>query len=339
MSVNSFSGQPAIPASYGFTAGKNKIINGDFGIWQRGTSFSLSTGGGTFTADRYQAWYNGTGATRTLSQQAFTPASAPVSGYEGTYYHRYAQTVAGTGGTYNNFGQKIEDVRSLTGTYTFSFWARVSSGTTVVQGFLEQSFGSGGSASTYTQFGSDFTVTTSWQRFSGTLTVPSISGKTIGTGSSAVVYLGFLQNTTFTLDTWGWQVEAGATATSFQTATGTIQGELAACQRYYIRYTGGSAYGMLSTTGAAMSSTLTRNTFPFPVEMRTVPSSVDYSTIRFLDTGSVTGAITAANLLSVEQSAKVAYVEFTSSGLTQHRPTWIESNASATGYVAFNAEL
>jgi hypothetical protein len=41
-----------------------------------------------------------------------------------------------------------------------------------------------------------------------------------------------------TIDFWGIQVEAGSTATAFQTATGTIQGELAACQRYYYRIYG-----------------------------------------------------------------------------------------------------
>ena len=50
-----------------FAAGKNKFINGDFGIWQRGTSFS-NPSDGAYTADRFFTQHNGTGTTRTISQ-------------------------------------------------------------------------------------------------------------------------------------------------------------------------------------------------------------------------------------------------------------------------------
>ena len=111
-----------------YVAGKNKIINGDFGIWARGTSFTSVPSTKTFTADRLYTQRDGTGATVDVSQQTFTPGTAPVSGYEGTYFLRFNQSVAGSGSTYNSLIQKIEDVRIFAGqTVTFSFWAKASS--------------------------------------------------------------------------------------------------------------------------------------------------------------------------------------------------------------------
>jgi hypothetical protein len=57
-------------ATPAFLAGKNKIINGDFGIWQRGTSLSVTTNAGAFLADRFLLNFAGT-FTGTLSQQTF----------------------------------------------------------------------------------------------------------------------------------------------------------------------------------------------------------------------------------------------------------------------------
>jgi len=214
-------------------AGKNKIINGDFGIWQRGTSFS-NPAAGTYTADRFVVWHDGSGATRTISQQAFTPGTAPVTGYEGSYFFRYDVSAVGTGNTYQNIEYPIENVRTLAGqTATISFWAKAASSRNLSFIFAQQ-FGSGGSSDV--TFGSTtVALTTSWQRFTTTVSVPSISGKTIGGNTNQLhIYfqLGALSGIT-TVDLWGVQVEAGSVATTFQTATGTLQGELAACQRYY----------------------------------------------------------------------------------------------------------
>jgi len=56
---------------------RNRIINGNFDIWQRGTSFSV-TAANTYTADRWLVFFDGTGATRTISQQSFTPGQIDV---------------------------------------------------------------------------------------------------------------------------------------------------------------------------------------------------------------------------------------------------------------------
>jgi hypothetical protein len=214
------------PLSSPVTSYKNKIINSGFDIWQRGTSFS-ATG---YTADRWLLQADGSGATRSITQQTFTPGN-PVTGYEPTYYLRYNQSVAGTSATYNLLDQRIEDVRTFAGQIiTVSFWAKASSPITLTSQ-INQAFGSGGSAEVNAVGVNGFDLSSSWQRFSYTGTVASISGKTIGTSSHLVFRFNFPVNTTFTVDIWGVQVEKGSIATEFEQRF--IGDELRMCQRYY----------------------------------------------------------------------------------------------------------
>ena len=257
-------------SSVAYTAGKNKIINGDFNIWQRGSSIALAAGTGVYGADRFRATGNGN-----FSRQSFTPGTAPVAGYEGQYFGRWNLT---SNSQNYDFGQRVENARTFAGqTVTLSFWAKASA--TTSNAFFPrifQNFGTGGSPSSavYTD-GSNINLTTSWTRYTVTLAIPSVSGKTFGTNNDS--YLGVILqcNTTSVvdLDFWGWQLEQGSTATSFQTATGTIQGELAACQRYYqVANTGRGVGRIYSTTAAEIF-------FPFIVQMRINPSSLTYSTL------------------------------------------------------------
>ena len=209
-----------------YAAGKNKIINGDFGIWQRGTTFSSSP---TFTADRWELFLNGTGATRTVSQQSFTFGTAPVAGYEGKFFLRYDQSVAGSGATFNIVRQRIEDVRTFAGqTVTVSFWAKAAATTTMDAIRFTQNFGTGGSGGVGITAATAPVFTTSWTRYSYTVAIPSIAGKTIGTYDGLELRFLYPINSTFTVDIWGVQVEAGSTATPFATATGNPALELTA---------------------------------------------------------------------------------------------------------------
>ena len=273
-----------------FLAGKNKIINGDFGIWQRGASFS-NPSSLAYTADRWAIYYDGSGATRTISQQAFTTGAAPVSGYESSFFYRYAVSVAGSGNTANLLRQYIENVRNFAGqTATVSFWAKASANITVPSVGTTQNFGTGGSpsAGVDTGFATNIAVTTSWQRFSFTANIPSISGKTLGTNNDTSLELRFFLpagSSTFTFDIWGVQVEAGSVATPFTTASGTLQGELALAQRYYEVSSGNTIFSGNVTSGVTYYTTAS-----FKVTKRTSPS-VTFTSQGF--TGFASGAPTS----------------------------------------------
>jgi len=295
-----------------FFAGKNKIINGDFGVWQRGTTFT-NPANGAYTSDRMRLGYDGTGGTLTVSQQSFTPGTAPVAGYESSYFYRYAWSVAQTTATSNTvIGQNIEDVRTFAGqTITISFYAKADTTRTITPQILQR-FGSGGST-TVTALGTALNITTSWTRYSSTFSVPSISGKTIGTANSFGINLnsGTL-NDIYTFDIWGVQVEAGSTATAFQTATGTIQGELAACQRYYFRATGTS---QPLGAGVYYASTTALISVKLPVTMRTSPTYGSSGTDA-LSIFSNSARITTANTLDVSSPDNITLIGTTASSTT-----------------------
>jgi hypothetical protein len=254
------------------TPSYNYIINGAFDIWQRGTSSTVSNGVGAHTADRWLS-VAGAGATVVTSQQAFTPGTAPVSGYEGTFFSRVNRTVTGSAGSF--FLQRIEDVRSLAGqTVTVSFWAKAAANYSLGTGdlYFFQVFGAGGSAGVATGISSATTITTSWQRYSYTVTVPSVSGKTIGANSYLEMTFGLQTSTsTFTLDIWGVQVEAGSIATPFRRNAPSIQAELAACQRYY--YQANAVFDNYFGMGGSWQANTFFYTHAVAVPLRAIPVS------------------------------------------------------------------
>ena len=317
-----------------YAAGKNKIINGNFNVWQRGTSFTFSGTGG-YTADRFEIT-SGSGGVVTVTQGAFTPGAAPLAGNESQYFLNLNYTTSGTGAADN--GQYIEDVRTFAGqTVTVSVYAKMTSGTHSITPQLVQRFGSGGSGASATS-GTSFTATTSWQRFSATISVPSVSGKTIGAGSSLQLRLDLGTTGVKEFQFWGFQVEAGSVATAFQTATGTIQGELAACQRYYERVGGTDVYATFGT-GIGQSATAVRIITPYKVTKRVTPTAIDFSTLQVND-GTTIIAVTSTTLAASSINKDFGALDVVvASGATQYRPYVLGSNNSASAFLGFSAEL
>lgn len=326
-----------IATSYngGSIVGRNEILNGDFSIWQRGTSFSNP--GGVYTADRWDLSYDGSGTTRTVSRQTFAPGTCPSTTYQSKYFYRYSRS-GGTGGTVDYpLRQRIEDVRTLSGqTVTVSFWAKADATRTFGLDFF-QIFGTGGSSATYVGVGS-YAVTTNWQRFTTTVTLPSVVGKTINDADSALLisYYCVSSNATWTLDLWGIQLEAGSLATPYHNATANAQTELAACQRYFVRYekTGGNQTYFAS--GNVISTTRSMLSLPVPVNMRTTPSISRSSGVSIYNNGtnfslsSLSVYQSAQNILNLDGSV--------SSGLTNNTPSMLSLTANGD-YLDFSAEF
>jgi hypothetical protein len=284
--INDTNGTLNLATGAQWAAAKNKIINGDFTINQR--LFTSNTTNASYNFDRFLQ-FNG-GGTFTVTPQTFTPGAAPVAGYEATNYLRGITASQSASSDYAIIAQRIESVRTLAGqTATISFWAKANTGTPKIAIELTQNFGAGGSPSSSVSIPvSAVTISTSWVRYSATIAIPSITGKTIGTtANSSFLELGFwtsagstyntrassigIQN--FTADIWGVQVEQGSTMTAFQTASGSIGGEFALCQRYYEENDG--TIIMTSTNGGFANSY--SSAVIYEVAKRSTPTLTIYS--------------------------------------------------------------
>jgi hypothetical protein len=335
-------------SSVAYTAAKNKIINGDFRINQR--SFTSTTSDQTYGFDRWVTAFSD--GTSTYSAQTFTLGAAPVAGYEGTNFARIASTGQTLTTALTSLAQRVESVKTLAGqTATISFWAKAAAGTPNVVVWINQSFGSGGSPSAAVNTGTTKqAITTSWARYSFTVAIPSISGKTLGTanddrlnvlittsaGTGRSAYTDSLGIQTATIDIWGVQVEQGSTMTAFQTASGTLGGELALCQRYYFRHTAAAPTVRLGIYAISGTTTQANGYIQFPVPMRVAPTSMDTNTLKYSNYAGVGFNITS--LAYNEASEVIAQIYGTISVTTLATPGSITSQAVGS-YLGFSAEL
>ena len=268
---------------------RNAIINGNFDFWQRGTSFT----GNEYGADR---WVHARlGTTQTATRQSFTVGQTAVPS-EPTYFCRTVVTSVAGAGNFCNLIQRIEDVRIFAGQQvTISFWAKADA-TKNIAVDLAQDFGSGGSPSArVTDIGvTKISIGTNWQKVTVTATLPSISGKTLGTDNNDYlqfdIWFDAGSNFNARTDTLGQQsgtfeiaqvqIEAGPVATTFERRP--IGTELALCQRYYeksysISIVPGTASSGPGVFGTRCSSSNELGTISFKQSKRVNPSIILYN--------------------------------------------------------------
>jgi len=226
-------------------AGRNRIINGNFEIWQRGNTSRTFGSAGNYSADRWcRSGYQS-------AAHELVTISSPVVGMTSRYALKSSTVTTAeiAGGSRMQVSQKIESVNcyDLAGqNVTFSFWIRFSSAT------ISSSTGAFGDFQSAIQYNTSTTdasavsdlgdgtiginfiangsLPTTWTKFSTTALVPaSTKNLTVRFQFSNV------GNTASAGSEWfeiaEVQLEAGSVATPFEHRQyGT---ELALCQRYY----------------------------------------------------------------------------------------------------------
>jgi hypothetical protein len=214
-------------------AGKNAIINGGFDVWQRGTSITAVS---TYCADR---WYKGGNAAQTVTRQA----TGDTTNLPFVQYCARVQRNSGNATTtICDFGSNVETINAIPyagKAITLSYYARAGANFSAASSAMNVSLYTGtgtdqnafaGYTGSAQPINTTSTLTTTWQRFQHTI----ILGSTV---TEFMPYFGFSPVGTAGANDYfevtGVQVEVGSVATQFSRAGATIQGELAACQRYF----------------------------------------------------------------------------------------------------------
>ena len=257
---------------------RNKIINGNFDIWQRSIS---QTSSGYGSVDRWRCV--NVGSTKTASRQAFDLGQTDVPNNP-KYFMRHVVTSVADASNYVVMDQRIENVETLSGkTATLSFWAKADASKNIAVEFY-QYFGTGGSPSdAVSGIGAQLVaLTTSWTKYTVKVDITSVAGKTIGTNNNDWLGVIFwfdagsdwdsrtasLGQQSGTFDIAQVQFEEGSAATPFEQRS--IDLEFSLCQRYLYGVVA-NAVGMRFGTGSMNSSTSAIVCFDF-LKMRAPPT-------------------------------------------------------------------
>ncbi len=284
---------------------KNVIINGDFNIWQRATSFS-SVADNTYTADRFVYFKSGA-MVHDISRSTDVPTAAQAGRLFNYSLLIDCTTADGSiaAGDFALLGYRIEGYNWLPlaqKIFTFSFWVKATK-----TGIYCVSFRNSGDDRSYV---AEYTVNTTdtWEFKTITVTAsPSAGTWDYTTGKGLVVDFILTTGSTYqtTANTWqtgayfgtsnqviatdstsnnfritGIQLEAGSVATPFEQRS--IQQEIQLCKRYYQKSydidVNPATVTDIGTSGLARSpSTSYDHSARFQVPMRAAPTITSYS--------------------------------------------------------------
>lgn len=317
---------------------RNGLINGSFEIWQRGTiglAGATSAANG-FQADRWQGFRTGYAAGMTGSQTTGTANTR--------YALRMTRAAGNTSLATMNLLQNIETANAETYAgqqVTFSAWVRrgadyagtfnmrILSGTGTDENIMRV----GGFTGQATVVSQSRTITTTWVRYSVTGTVSAAATELAAQFQYTPTTATAGANDWF--EVTGAQLEIGAVPSTFQMMGGSVESELAACQRYYQRH--GLVSGAFLAIGYGSGTTTTNTFWAISPPMRIAPTSVAFTNVELVDGAGGTIAVTGLALHNPTPTRTIVHVTHAIND-TAHRPYGLRTT-SAAGYVELNGEI
>jgi hypothetical protein len=326
-----------------YTAGTvqaNPVLNSAMQVWQRGTSFATTAA--TYTADR---WYAGLASAGTVSRQTTSDTTnLPFI----QYCARFARTATSASTTALELSQSFESVNSIPfagKTVTYSFYARAGANYSPTSGYLQVVLKTGtgtdqkasdGYTGSILASNTNVVLTTTWQRFSVSATLASTATEI---GLMLIANVTGIALAADYFEVTGVQLDVGSVALPFRTFSQTLQGELAACQRYYSRFTaGGAASYWRIAMGQNLNTTQSQFVFPLGSSMRAVPSfnASGSFTLRQGDTSLGTNAPALQGDGSTQDFVGLIVAM---SGGTVGYGCYLRSENNTSTYLEFSAEL
>jgi len=336
-------------ALYALGMGRNRLINGDFRVAQRGTSFVAGANNdNTYNLDRWVVLSDGNDIVD-ITQANVAPSGGLFSiGLD-------VETVN------KKFGiLQVIETRNIVGMFnqpvTLSFSARTSG--TSIGNMKAVILAWTGTADTVTRdvvsaWGADGVTPTfaanwtaentpqnlapsnSWERYEITANLDTASTNNVA------VFI-WCDDMTTTLGDFLYitdvQLEVGALATPFERKL--MNQTLADCQRYYFRIAAISPFGLLADGGAGDTTTTFMYTSA-PVTMRARPTSIDsgFLTLNNLQTAYACQPATLDTTLSNAHHPTVGVQSNPAGILTAASRYFLLSNGSGNGFLGFSAEL
>jgi len=265
---------------------RNRLINGNFGVAQRGTSFVAGANNDdTYNLDRWYVLSDGNDVVDITQETSVVPNTAATA---------IALDVETTNLKFG-IAQIIENKNCLGlvgNSVTLSFDAKVSavtdldnikcaivawSGTadTVTSDIVSAWNVEGTNPTlianaTYENTPANLGVTTSWQKFSVTANIDTANTKNV------IVFIWSDVTTTTAGDflyVTNVQLETGNVATAFDLRPFAIETQL--CQRYYYRLSAATDAALIGGLGYAVNTTIARGIDYFPVTMRAAPTALE----------------------------------------------------------------
>lgn len=257
------------PTSYSMS--RQAVINGNFDVWQRGTSIVLPADIIRYGADRWKGFFQTDGAaigTVTDSRNAVY-----ADGIGNSFFSNrttFSASITPNANTQHFISQPIEyGTRYLCGVgqkVTLTFWARSSISGKKLGLTAIQNYGTGGAPSTAEILtGTVITLTSTFQKYSFTFTTNTLTGKDFGSNLDdylevrfqyawGTAFLSRFNTSTIegvsssgTVDIAQIQINAGDQSIPFQPKS--FEQELQDCLRYYEK-----SYDYINPPGTATSN-------------------------------------------------------------------------------------